>query len=73
MKTKGFIKFEPIDLTQIIIYVIVISVFMMFFKSQIKSFFESLSKRPITVTDDSGTSIKLNVPVEPKIFTAGSH
>ena len=70
MKIDDILTFEPIDLTQIIVYIIIIAVLMVFFRAQLTSFFESLRTRPITVTmDGSETSIKLDAPVDPQSVT----
>ena len=72
MKISEIIKFDPVDLTQIIVYTITLFIIILFFRSQLEAFFESLSKRPITVTmDGSETSIKLDAPVEPQFLTTG--
>lgn len=64
-------NFEPINVTQIALYLIVIGVLLIFFKSQITAFLDTLKDRPITLTmNASETSIKLDAPVVPQIITA---
>jgi len=63
-------NFEPINVTQIILYVIIISVLLFFFKTQLTAFFDTLKDRPITVTmNSSETSIRLDAPVVPRLTT----
>jgi len=70
MKKEDIFKFEPINLTQIILYIVTLFAVIFLFRSQLNSFFESLSHRPITVKmDGTQTSIELDAPVDPKFFT----
>ena len=49
MDFEKVIKFEPINLTQILITIIVLLIVINTFKSQLDGFFETLKSRPITV------------------------
>lgn len=72
MDISKLIKFEPIDLTQIIITVVVLGIVIYAFKTQLDSFFASLENRPITVQmSGAETTIKLDAPVSPSILTTG--
>ena len=64
------IKFEPIDLTQIVITVVVLLIVIYAFKSQLNGFFETLKSRPITVQmSATETTIKLDAPVIPELLS----
>ncbi len=64
MEIKEWIKFEPIDITQIVLTLAIVAIVIYSFKSQLNSFFASLQARPITVTiSGSETKIKLDAPV----------
>ena len=66
MDLKKLIKFDPIDLTQIIITTLVLLIVIYAFKSQLNQFFEGLKDRPITVQmSSSETTIRLDAPVNP--------
>jgi hypothetical protein len=63
MGLKELIKFEPIDITHIVLTIAIVAIVIYSFKSQLNSFFESLQDRPITVTmTGSETKIKLDAP-----------
>ncbi|MEN8265136.1 MAG: hypothetical protein ABFR82_16950, partial [Nitrospirota bacterium] len=59
---KKILKFEPIDLTQIIITMIVLFTIIYAFKTQLNDFFASLKDRPITV-EMSGSEAKIHIDV----------
>ncbi len=66
MNISKMIKFEPINLTQIILTVAILLIIIYAFKAQLNSFFASLKNRPITVQmSSSETFIKLDAPVIP--------
>lgn len=70
MDFKKIIKFEPINLTQILITIIVLLIVIYAFKSQLNGFFETLKSRPITVQmSASKTTIKLDAPVIPELLS----
>ena len=69
MKIKDLIKFEPINVTQIIITVSVLLIVIYSFKTQLNGFFDTLRERPITVKmSGSETTIKLDAPVAPELL-----
>jgi len=61
-KPKLF-QFEPINLTKIITYLILISVIMIFFRPEITAFMESLTERSISVSADG--TITFDAVAEP--------
>lgn len=64
MKLSDMIKFEAIDLTQIIITIGLTLIIIYAFKSQLNNFVGSLQDRPIKVTmSGSETTIELDAPV----------
>jgi hypothetical protein len=70
MDLEKLIKFEPIDLTQILLTVIVVTIVIWAFKAQLNGFFDSLKDRPISVKmSASETTIKLDAPVVPELLT----
>jgi hypothetical protein len=71
MKLKKLIQFEPIDLTKIILYLIIIGVVLTFFNKQLTSFLGDLNERKIIVETPSGSSVTLDVPVKYTAVTAG--
>ena len=69
MEIKDLIKFEPIDLTQILLTIAVVLIIIYAFKSQLNGFFDSLRDRPITVKmSGSETTIELDSPVRPELL-----
>lgn len=69
MALKNIIKFDPIDLTQIIITIGLVLIIIHFFRGQLESFFDTLQHRPITVTmSGSETKIELDAPVQPELL-----
>ncbi|MFQ3197490.1 MAG: hypothetical protein ACI8R9_002628 [Paraglaciecola sp.] len=63
IELKELFKFEPIDITHIIVTIMIVVIVIYSFKSQLNRFFESLQTRPITVTmSGSETKIELDVP-----------
>ena len=70
MDFEKLIKFEPIDLTQILITVLVLVIIIWAFKAQLDGFFLSLKDRPITVQmSATETLIKLDAPVKPELLS----
>ena len=70
MDFEKVIKFEPINLTQILITIIVLLIVIYVFKSQLDGFFETLKSRPITVQmSASETTITLDAPVIPELLS----
>ncbi len=70
MDLSKVIKFEPVDLTHIIVVTIVLLVVIFAFKTQLNSFFSSLQDRPITVQmSGAETTIMLDAPVQPELLT----
>ncbi len=65
---KKIFNFEPINITQIILYVIIIGILLIFFKTQFAAFFDTLKDRPITITmKPTETSVRLDAPVVPQL------
>ena len=63
MELKELVKFEPIDITHIVVTIAIVVIVIYSFKNQLNSFFESLQSRPITVTmSGSETKIELDAP-----------
>lgn len=63
MGIKELVKFEPIDITHIVVTIAIVLIVIYAFKSQLNSFFDSLQARPITVTmSGSETKIELDAP-----------
>lgn len=70
MDFKKILKFEPINLTQILITIIVLLIVIYAFKSQLNEFFKTLKDRPITFQmSASKTTIKLDAPVIPELLS----
>jgi len=71
---EKLIKFDPINITQIIIYGITIFVLFAFFKTELKSFMNSLQERPFTIKmEGSGVSINFEEPVKPDLIKTASY
>jgi hypothetical protein len=71
---ERLIKFDPINITQIIIYGITIFVLFIFFKTELKSFMNSLQERPFTIKmEGSGVSINFEEPVKPDLIKTASY
>ncbi len=69
MEIKDLIKFEPVDITHIIITITLVVIVIFAFKSQLNAFFETLQDRPITVKmSGSETTIELDAPVKPELI-----
>lgn len=63
------IKFEPINVTQIVITLSLATIIIFVFRSHFDSFFDTLKDRPIKVTiSGSETKIELDAPVESQIL-----
>lgn len=72
MQLKELVKFEPINITHIVITIAIVVIVIYSFKSQLNSFIDSLQARPITVTmSGSETKIELDVPAKLELL-AGS-
>jgi hypothetical protein len=70
MGIKNLIKFEPVDITHIVITIGIVLIIVYSFKSQLNGFFETLQDRPITVKmSGSETTIELDAPVKPELLT----
>ncbi len=66
---QDLIKFEPIDITHIVVIIGIVLIIIYSFKSQLNGFFETLQDRPITVKmSGSETTIKLDSPVKPELL-----
>lgn len=69
MKLKNLIKFEPIDITHIVITFGLALIIIYAFNTQLNGFFDTLQNRPITVTmSGSETTIELDAPVKPEFL-----
>lgn len=61
MKINDF--FEPINLTPVITWVVILGIAIIFFKPQLRAFFGSLTQRPFTVSTDG---ISFDAPAAPQ-------
>ena len=69
MDLKNIIRFEPIDITHIVITIGLVLIIIYAFKSQLNSFFQTLQHRPITVKmSGSETTIELDAPVKTELL-----